>query len=177
MNTDRISARARFLSNLATGLLFGIPVAAVTILATGGITADSLQAAYNVQKVPETLGTGPTIIWLAVEAAKMAVFLWVIWCVRAWLIACAQGHVFSGQTARRIQQIGVGLSVLAVAHVLGHTIAVLALTWGNPPGERALAISFGSTELFLLLAAGLMTLFGWIQADAARLAAENEGFV
>lgn len=177
MNTDRISKRARLLSALATALLLVIPAGAALIMATGGFDVESLRAAYGVQVTPDVLATGPTLIWFAVEVVKLAVLLWVIWCARAWLLACAGGRVFSGQTARRIQQIGIGLIGLAVAHVVGHTIAVLALTWGNPAGERALTISFGSTELFLLLAAGLVTLFGWIQAEAAQLDAENKGFV
>jgi hypothetical protein len=177
MHSRRISRRARLLSHLATALLVALPMGAVTVLAMGAVTPDALRMAYGVSVMPDTLATGPTLTLIGVEALKMAVFLWVIWCVRAWLIACADGRVFEAHSARHIQRIGTGLLVLAVAHIIGHTVIVGALTWGNPVGQRALAIRFGSTELFLLLTAGLMTLFGWIQAEAARLAAENEGFV
>lgn len=177
MNANRISHRARLLSYVATILLAVLPVGVIIILATGGATVDALRTAYGIQVMPETLATVPIMIWALVEMIKLALLMWVIWCVRAWLIACARGHVFDAHSARHIQFIGTGLLAVGVAHIVGHTIIVGALTWDNPTGQRALAIRFGSTELFLLLTAGLMSLFGWIQAEAARLVAENESFV
>ena len=177
MNTDRISHRARQLSYLATACLFLVPLGALIILATGGVTNDALRASYAIQKMPDELGLGPLAIWLGVEAVRMGLLLWVIWCLRTWLVACASGAVFAGTTALHVQRIGVGLLCLAGAHIIGHPIVVAALTWGNPVGERSLSVAFGSAEVFLILAAGLVTLFGWIQSEAARLAAENESFV
>ena len=127
--------------------------------------------------MPDDPGTGPLLIWAGVEAARMGLLLWVLWCVRAWLLACQSGQIFAGSTAVHVQRIGTGLLLLAVAHVVGDTAIIAALTWNNPVGQRSLSIGFGSTEILLFLAAGLMTLFGWIQSEAARLSAENEGFV
>lgn len=177
MKSDRIAQRAGLLAHLATALLVVLPLGAAWALATGGVTADTLRANYSIQIMQDDPGAVPLLIWFTVEAAKLALLMWIIWCVRTWLRACARGQVFTGQTARYVQRIGSGLLVLATAHIVGHTVIVAALTWANPPGQRAFSISFGSTELFLLLTAGLMTLFGWIQAEAARLAAENERFV
>ncbi|MEX0370528.1 MAG: hypothetical protein AB3N09_07840, partial [Tateyamaria sp.] len=160
-----------------TALMIAIPLILLTVLATGGVDTETLRTSYNISQMPDDPGTGPTLIWLGVETMRLTIFLWVLWCVRSWLMACARGLVFAGETARYVQRIGTGLLVLAAAHVIGNTIIIAALKWNNPAGERSLAIGFGSTEVLLLLAAGLVTLFGWIQSEAARLSAENEGFV
>ena len=177
MKMDHITRRARILAAMTTVFMILVPVTGLIVLATGGVDRDTLRATYGVTQMPEVLAAGPTFVWIGVEAARMALFLWVLWRVRGWLIACGDGAVFAGQTARHVQRIGTGLVALAVAHVLGNTIIVAALTWDNPVGQRSLSIGFGSSECLLLLAAGLMTLFGWIQAEAARLATENESFV
>jgi len=177
MKMERIARRARLLAGLTTTLMIAVPLIVLAVLAIGGIDAQALRQTYNISVMPDDPGTGPIFVWLAVEAVRLALFLWVLWCVRGWMIACARAQVFAGATARHVQRIGTGLILLAVAHVVGNTIIVAALTWNNPAGERTLAVGFGSTEVLLMLAAGLVTLFGWIQAEAARISAENEGFV
>ncbi|MEM6371360.1 MAG: hypothetical protein AAF727_01070 [Pseudomonadota bacterium] len=177
MTADRIAQRAKRLALFATALLIVIPLGALFLFATGGVTPDSLQDAYGIAQMPDVLAPGPTLVWSAVEATRLALLFWVIWTVRVWLRACASGAVFAGSTAQHVQRIGTALLALAAAQIIGHTIAVAALTWGNPPGARSLAIAFGSTEMILVLAAGLVTLFGWIQSEAARMSAENESFV
>lgn len=177
MNDTAISRRALLLSHIVTGAMVLLPVGAIVAFATKGVTPEALQVSYGITIMPAQIAPVPTLVWFAVEAVKMGVLIWVLWCLRTWLMACAQGQVFAARSSRHIQRIGFGLVLLGGAHVLGHTIAVLALTWGNPVGQRSLAIALGSTELVLFFAAGLVTLFGWIQAEAARLASENEGFV
>ncbi len=177
MNQDRIARRASLLTHLATALLILIPLGVAILLANGGVTAQSVQAHYQISVMPNDPGTGPLLVWCAVEGMKLAVLLWIIWQVRAWLSACAMGAVFTSGTARLVQRIGAALLGLAALHIVGYSVVTVALTWHNPPGQRALAIGFGSTEIILVLAAGLVTLFGWIQAEAARISLENESFV
>ncbi|MEL6450247.1 MAG: hypothetical protein AAFQ19_03230 [Pseudomonadota bacterium] len=177
MELTRIARRARLLAGATLALMIAIPCAALGVLATGGADAAALRTAYGIARMPDDPGAGPIMIWLGVEALRMGLVLWVLWCVRGWLMACARGHVFARPTARQIQRIGTGLLTLALAQIVGNTAIIAALTWNNPPGQRVLSITFGSAEVFLILAAGLLSLFGWIQAEAARLSAENEGFV
>ena len=177
MTTDDIARRARRLAVFTTALIGIVPLGILILLATGSVDMETVRMRYGIKLMPDDPGFGPTLVWLGVEALRLGLFLWLLWCVRGWLVACGQGRVFTGQTARHVQQMGTGLILLAVAQVVGNTVIIAALTWNNPEGQRSLAIGFGSAELLLLLAAGLMSLFGWIQSEAARLSAENEGFV
>jgi len=174
---EQITRRTRRLATLTTAFMVLVPLASLFGLAVDGVDMDALRTAYGITLMPDVLSVGPTLVWAGVEAGRMLLFLWVLWCVRGWFLACAGGAIFAGQTARHVQRIGTALVVMAVAHVLGNTVIVAALTWDNPAGQRSLAVGFGSTECLLLLAAGLMTVFGWIQSEAARLNAENEEFV
>ncbi|MEM9870457.1 MAG: hypothetical protein AAF822_04315 [Pseudomonadota bacterium] len=177
MSIERIARRARLIARLITGLIVAIPLTALIALGSGAADTEALQTIYGLSLVPDDPGTGPKLVWIGVETLRLALLMWVLWGVRGWLVACGRGDVFGGQTAQHIQRIGRRMVLLAVAHRAGNTVIIAALTWNNPPGTRSLAIGFGSTECLLLLAAGLMTLFGWIQSEAARLAEENKGFV
>jgi hypothetical protein len=57
------------------------------------------------------------------------------------------------------------------------TLQVLALSWTNPPGQKMLQIGLSSDSLGFLVAGGLLTVIGWVMREAARIKAENEGFV
>lgn len=177
MQQDRFSSKARMLAHLATAFMIAAPIGAVMLLASGAVDNGALQRAYQIQTMPADPGVIPLLIWFAVEALRFGLFLWVIFSMRGWLMACAKGAVFAGRTARRVRDMGTGLMLLALAHLVGHTVIVLALTWNNPTGARSLSVSIGSMELLLLLAAGLVSLFGWVQGEAARLSQENQSFV
>lgn len=51
----------------------------------------------------------------------------------------------------------------------------LILRWQAP--RKMLPISLDGGTLEFLLAAGLLTVIGWAMGEAARVKAENEGFV
>ncbi|WP_299294715.1 hypothetical protein [uncultured Tateyamaria sp.] len=177
MSMDRLSRRARYLAWVTTAVMVLLPLGTVVFVASGGVDSAMLRAHYGVAVMPEALQPGPTLVWLGVEAARMALLLWIMWCVRRWLVLCSGDQALSPRAAQFVVRAGTGLMVLALAHVAGNTVIVGALTWDNPAGQRALSIGFGSTEILLVLAGCLVTLFGWIQFEAARLRAENEAFV
>ena len=53
----------------------------------------------------------------------------------------------------------------------------VALTLGNPPGERMLAITFSIHDYFALIVGGVLFAAATIMREAARIAEENAGFV
>ncbi|MFX7992937.1 hypothetical protein ABTK58_20750, partial [Acinetobacter baumannii] len=61
--------------------------------------------------------------------------LWQMWS----LFGCfAQGELLTRRPAQHLRRLGLGMCALAAAQPLGQTLVVLALTWGNPKGERQL---------------------------------------
>lgn len=177
MQDDLFARRARYFEWATIGLITLLCVAAVIAIADGGLAVADLREDYATRHFPETPNPWAVGLWRVVEVASFGLLLWVLWCIRGWLAACADGDTFKGDTARRVLRIGQGLLVLAVVNVFSHTLIILALTWTNPPGQRTLSVAIDGTGLFLLLAAGVLTLFGYIQSEAARLKAENREFV
>lgn len=102
------------------------------------------------------------------------VALWQLWR----LFGCyGRGEVFTLGAIRHLQRLGQSVILMAPAMPLCHTLAVLALTWGNPPGQRVLVFSL-STQHYLALLFGLVLLaMGLVMQEARRMAQENAEFI
>ena len=85
------------------------------------------------------------------------------------------GDVLSQDNAEAILTIGRALVVVAVFTILTPTAQTLILSWNAD--HRSLQIGLDGGTLGFLIAAGLLTVIGWAMREAARVKAENEGFV
>lgn len=87
----------------------------------------------------------------------------------------AEGIVLEAGNAETILRIGRALVLVALFTILVPTAQTLILSWAAP--DKVLAISLDGGTLGFLMAAGLLTVIGWALREAARVKAENEGFV
>lgn len=85
------------------------------------------------------------------------------------------GEVLSHANAMTILTIGRALLAVAAFNIAVPTLHALILSWNAP--QRVLSIALDSGTLGFAIAAGLLTVIGWAMAEAARIKAENEGFV
>jgi mannose/fructose/N-acetylgalactosamine-specific phosphotransferase system component IIC len=85
------------------------------------------------------------------------------------------GEVLSHANATTILTIGRALLAVAAFTIAVPTLHALILSWNAP--QRVLSIALDSGTLGFAIAAGLLTVIGWAMAEAARIKAENEGFV
>lgn len=85
------------------------------------------------------------------------------------------GEVLSQANADTIVAIGRALLLVALFTVLVPSLQTLILSWQGP--EPRLSIALDQATLGFVLAAGLLTVIGWAMREAARVKAENEGFV
>jgi len=100
--------------------------------------------------------------------------LWQMWS----LFGCfAEGELLSPRPALHLRRLGLGLSSLAAVQPLGHTLAILALTWGNPKGQRQLWFGLSSDHYLALLFGLLLLALAQVLHEAVRVADENAGFV
>ncbi len=88
-----------------------------------------------------------------------------------------KGRVFSRRCGELLRLAGAITLAGAVSTVLSRTLAMLIATYDNPPGERILLISFGSSEGMLLLVSALLYAMGHVIALAADIERENRSFV
>ena len=87
----------------------------------------------------------------------------------------ATGDLFSLKHAHYFKRIGQFLLLYGtLGLVLGDSFHSIAVTFKNPPGERILAISFGSPNLTMLVMASVITLIGWVTLEGFKMSAEQE---
>lgn len=89
----------------------------------------------------------------------------------------ARGDIWGAPSLRHLRRAALALTALAPTLPLSKTLAVLALTAANPPGQRILHLGLGLQDLLALLTGLVLLAVATVMAEAARLAEENAGFV
>lgn len=173
-----ISRRARLLLMvLAFGLFLGaIYLGWQVVYDRAGFTHD-LSGWLGTGAYPVTL-TGRALGALAVlglvNAGIAGTALLSVWRLFGLL---SRGQVFARGVGVALRRAGGATLAGAVSTVVSRTAAALILTFDNPPGQKILLISVGSSEALLLLAAALLYAMGHVLALAADIERENRSFV
>lgn len=85
------------------------------------------------------------------------------------------GDIFTLANARRYRNIGIILVIDALAATtIGDSIRDLAAILNNPPGERILSISVGSTNFYLLFFGVIMFTIALVMQEASKINSENQ---
>lgn len=117
-------------------------------------------------------------LWgLAAMMLPTSVILFSLWHMWSLFGCFAQGELLAPRPAQHLRYLGMGVSSLAAVQPLGHTLAVLALTWGNPKGERRLWFGLSSDHYLALLFGLLLLALAQVLREAVRVADENAEFV
>lgn len=117
--------------------------------------------------------------WLVVLAWAVVVVLGLraLMMLENLFSAFARREVLSDYTTGLIRSAGAAFLIAAVAIVVVRTSTILLISWGNPPGQRMLAIGVGTNEAFLVLMAGTLFVIGQVLNLAVAIDEENKGFV
>lgn len=110
-------------------------------------------------------------------AVPVIVMIWGLWHVRLLFREFAQGHVFTDSAARHLQQFGISVLAQGPLGPLVATAIGLALSFGNPPGQRMLVLTFSVNDYLAVIVGGVLVAVAAAMREAARLADENASFV
>lgn len=131
--------------------------------------------------MPEMTYATPDVLTLAVLWASLSLpllaGLFLLWHVWRLFGHYAVGRVFELAAVRHLQWLGSGLLFLSAARPLSHTLAVLVLTWHNPPGQRQLLVGISSDHYTLLMLGLVLVAMARIMRESARVAQENAEFI
>jgi hypothetical protein len=100
--------------------------------------------------------------------------LWQLWQLFG---EYGRGLVFSRRAVRHLRRFASGVMALGLLSPLTRTLSVLALSWGNAPGQRQLVLSLSSDDYLRILLGAVMLAIAVVMAEAARVAEENAAFV
>lgn len=114
---------------------------------------------------------------LAAMLLPTSVSLFALWQMWALFGCFAEGELLALRPAQHLRRLGLGLCALSAMQPLGHTLAILALTWGNPKGQRQLWFGLSSDHYLALLFGLLLLALSLVLSEAARVANENAEFI
>ncbi|WP_052341066.1 DUF2975 domain-containing protein [Salinarimonas rosea] len=110
-------------------------------------------------------------------AIPVALSLYGLWHAHALFRGWRDGPIFTEASGRRLVRMGAALALMPAAALVSSGLTSLVLTLGNPPGQRTVQIAVSDDPIVMAIAGGLLVVVGWVMAEAARLAEENEAFV
>ncbi len=175
-NLQRIRRVSRAMMHLCSASFVLIPAA----LAFGWANFELLRHAPPLAGL-QIDGSGPSgwflVFGYAVSLAASAILLFGLWRLRRLFQLYSDGRIFTVENARCLSSFAWTLVVFAMTKPLfGAALSVL-VTWHNPPGQRALAISFGSGEIGVAFVGVLLLVIAWIMREGCRMAEENAQIV
>jgi hypothetical protein len=112
-----------------------------------------------------------------IVAVPIGVLVWGLWHVRALFDEFAHGRILTAATALHLHRFGIAALAQALLGPLSATALALALSLGNPPGQRYLVITLSINDYVALIVGGILVAVATAMREAARLADENAGFV
>ncbi len=114
--------------------------------------------------------------WAAscIPSAVLLFALWQVWCLFG---AYRLGQVFTAEPVRRLRRLALALVVHALAQPLAHTLSVLALTLGNPAGQRQLVLGLAFDHFISLFIGLVIWGIAQVMQQAQAVAEENAEFI
>ncbi|MBL0088647.1 MAG: DUF2975 domain-containing protein [Ideonella sp.] len=100
--------------------------------------------------------------------------LWQLWCLFG---EYSEGLVFGQAAQKHLRRFAWGILLMALATPFLRAAMGVALTLGNPPGQRLLALGFGWDDYVSILTGAVLLAVATVMTEAVRLAEENDGFV
>lgn len=113
----------------------------------------------------------------ALSCAHLGLLCFAMWTARGLFRQFASGQVLEPRTGQDLRLIGGLIAAHAALTPIVKSLMTLALTAGNPPGQRLFAVAIGTHELVLSLLGGLILVLGHVMAEAARIADDNRQIV
>lgn len=126
----------------------------------------------DIQLTPLTLGIG----W-GISTLHLLVMVWGIWSMASVFRLLAQGDYFDTGVALHLRRFGVALLIVGATNPLVRLLMILAVTFTNPEGHRAIAISIVMNDILVVLIGILMVMLAHALKEAAVIAEDNRQIV
>ena len=171
----RMSAWLALAAKLAAAIFL---VANTTMWLVPAFAIDAAHSQSNLGLASKiTLTAETTLLALAVSTAYVGLLAIALWSIARLFAQFSKGAIFAPETGTHLRRAGLYLFAFAALAPVYRAVVGIVVTMANPPGERALAISFGSQEIVLGLIAALLVMLGHIMAEASVIADDNRQIV
>lgn len=113
--------------------------------------------------------------WLALLGIGVACAC--LYTLRPVLLQFSQGLFFNLDNSLRLRRFSRLLLLQAVLNPVLTSLAGVLLSWGYPPGQRMLVLSFSSQTFQLVFMSGLMLMVSQLLVEGCALVEENQQFI
>ena len=128
-------------------------------------------------RLPERLDHAAVLLVFVLDQMTTLVGLIALALVRRLFTGYRRGEIFAPAAATRLGRLGWMVLALAPVSILSQSLAVLAATWANPPGQRQLTIDIADSDIYAVVIGLAIVAMARVMGEAARMAEENAGFV
>jgi len=178
MNTiSKIKALNSILSTVCPALMIALPLGIILFWLNFEQTLQYLDIAQSGVLQLETIQPWQIISAAVFSTMVCSVLLVGLWNLRLIFNSFKQGQFFTEQNIRSFHTLSKVLFASAVIQCLTSSILSVLLTWNNEPGEKALIISLGSNEFWLVFIAITCLAITWSFKEGQKLAEENAEFI
>ncbi len=174
-NLLRIARFSTWLYWAATVLVYVLPLIVIISLLRGHLDPPALVARYPILAAATPVTQLQAALVIAVAVIALLPTIAAFMATASLFDRYRRGEVLSDGSADDILRIGRAMIFAALATVLAPTLQILILSWNA--AQKTLQIGLDGGTLGFLLSAGLLTVIGWAMREAARVKADNEGFV
>ena len=173
----RVRRVSRVMRVLCTVAIVVLPAGLALMWLFFDTVRDGWPTISGVLNLPPKLPVAERIAGFAITMIPAGLFIYGLFRLRALFGLYARGEVFHPAAARCLRGFAWALVLVGASNPLTSALLSVALTLGNPPGERTLAISLSSDDLGTIFLGGLLLVIAWIMGEAGRIAEENRQFV
>ena len=176
-NLARIQRISRFMRIGCTVLALAIPIGLAAMWSNFELWAATHPELANLQPLPSPMPARTLALGFLIAMIPGGIAVYAVWRLRSLFGLYAKGLIFTAESSRCLHAFALAVLLTALAKPISGALMSVALTWGNPPGERMLSISFGSSEITTIFVGCVFLIIARIMEEGRELAEEQAQIV
>lgn len=176
-NIDRIQRISRLMRLFCTIMIPAIPLTLALMWFNFELWGRTHPEIVGFGPLPQPMPALSLILGFVVSMIPGGLAVYAVMQLRQLFDYYARGLIFTAGNTRCLRGFALATLGFALAKMVSGALMSVVLTMTNPPGQRMLAVSFGSSELTTLFVGCVFLIIAWIMDEGRELAEEQEQIV
>ncbi len=176
-NIDRIQRISRLMRLFCTFAIPAIPLTLGVMWLNFELWGRTHPDIIGLGPLPQPMPAMSLILGFVVSMIPGSLAVYAALRLRQLFDFYARGLIFTAENTRCLRGFALAILGFALAKPVAGALMSVVLTMTNPPGQRMLAISFGSSELTTLFVGCIFLIIAWIMDEGRELAEEQAQIV
>ncbi|KCZ90625.1 DUF2975 domain-containing protein [Hyphomonas johnsonii] len=173
--------RTRLICRILKWASLVVAVLIAVIFVAGDASTNIINAVWNnlqpdIREAVTYTATKKGVLHGLAGASYFSILLIIFGAARVFSVF-QKGTVFSSAAVKAVRALGLMIVLFAAIQLALPTLMVLALTYDNDEGLRAISVSVGSSQVTLLMIGAVILVIGQILTQAVAIAEENEQII